>query len=130
MAGRGDSLHLSETLSLLSCIILILIMDSICVLTLNEKLDSLPLKKKLESMHNCSAEDISHLVTAVIPQDRLPLQYLESLSTDNRTVCYRTAMICWIVTGSSIVPREMQFRAVLVYFKKKDIEWWNVSNLI
>jgi len=79
-------------------------MDSICVLTLNEKLDSLPLEKKLESMHNSSAEDISHLVTAVIPQDRLPLQYLESLSTDDRTVCYHTAMICWIVTGSSIVP--------------------------
>ena len=35
-------------------------MDSICVLTLNEKLDSLPLEKKLESMRNCSAEDISH----------------------------------------------------------------------
>src|SRR6266545_3032545 len=69
---------------------------------------------------NCSAEDISHLVTAVIPQDHLPLQYLESLSTDNRTVCYRAAMICRVVTGSSIVPREMQFRAVLVYFKKKD----------
>ena len=79
---------------------------------------------------NCSAEDISHLVTAVIPQDHLPLQYLESLSTDNRTVCYHAAMICRVVTGSSIVPREMQFRAVLVYFKKKDIEWWNVSNLI
>jgi len=94
-------------------------MDSVRVLPLTEKLDSLPLEKKLEPIRNCSAEDISCLVAAVIPPDRLPLRYLENLSTGDRTVCYRAAMICWTVTGS-MVPREMQFRAMLSDFQKRD----------
>src|SRR6266699_3947892 len=50
------------------------------------------------------------------PQDRLPLQYLESLSQEDRTVCYQAAMICWAVTSSTMVPREVQFRVVLSDF--------------
>jgi hypothetical protein len=67
------------------------------------------LDEKLDYFRNCSPEDISGLVTVAIPEDRLPLQYLKSLSNEDRTICYRAAMICWDVTQSTIVPREMQF---------------------
>jgi hypothetical protein len=39
------------------------------------------LDQKLDYFRNCSQEDILGLVTNVIPQHRLPLQYLESLSS-------------------------------------------------
>ena len=78
------------------------------------------LYEKLHYFRNCSSEDILSLVTAVIPQDRLPIQYFESLSNEDRTVCYRAAMICWASTLSTMVPREMQFRVVLSDFQRRD----------
>ena len=76
---------------------------------LNEMLDSLPtLDKKLEALRVWPPQVIEHLVTAGIPQDHLPLQHLGSLSNEERTICYWTVMICWTVTGLTMVPREMQ----------------------
>ena len=89
--------------------------------TLNEILDSFPtLDKKLEALRVCPPQVIEHLVKTGIPQDLLPLQYLESLSNEERTICYRTAMICWTVTGLTMVPREMQFRVVLSDVQRQD----------
>ena len=46
-------------------------MDGVSVPSLNGILASLPtLKKKLDYIRNCSAEDILCLITAVIPHDR------------------------------------------------------------
>jgi hypothetical protein len=78
------------------------------------------LDEKLNYFRKCSQEDILGLVTAVVSKDRLPHQYLESLSNEDRTICYRAAMICWAVTQSTIVPREMQFRVILSDFRKQD----------
>ena len=67
------------------------IMDGISVPSFNGILDSLPtLEKKLDYICNCqcSEEDILHLITAVIPYNCLPLQYLQNLSNRDRTVCY------------------------------------------
>jgi len=80
----------------------------------------LTLYEKLHYFRSCSPEDILSLVTAVIPQDRLLLQYFKSLSNEDRTVCYRAAMICWAVTISTMVPREMQFRVVLSDFQQRN----------
>jgi hypothetical protein len=62
------------------------------------------LYEKLHYFCSCSPEDILSLVTAVIPQDCLPLRYFEGLSNEDRTVCYQAAMICWAVTLSTMVP--------------------------
>lgn len=75
------------------------------------------LNEKLQVIHTCSPGEISDLVSASIPQDRLPLQYLEGLSDEDKTICFRASMICWIVTKSAIIPREMQFQAVLANVK-------------
>ena len=78
------------------------------------------LDEKLSYFRKCSAEDISGLVTVVISEDRLPLQYLKSLSDEDRTICHRAAMICWAVTQSTMVPREMQFQVVLSDVRNQD----------
>ena len=78
------------------------------------------LDEKLDHFHNCSPGDILALVNVTICQDLLPLQYLESLSNEDRTVCYRAAMICWAISSSTILPREMQFRVILTDFRKRD----------
>ncbi|KAH9009895.1 P-loop containing nucleoside triphosphate hydrolase protein [Lactarius hengduanensis] len=47
------------------------------------------------------------------PRSRLPVSFLEALDEDDRLICYRAALICYSVTGSTQVPREMQFKVVL-----------------
>ena len=69
--------------------------------------DTPSLDERLNYFCKCSPEDISGLVTIVIPEDRLPLQYLKSLSSEEKTICYWAAMVCWAVTHSTIVPPEM-----------------------
>ncbi|KAF8873904.1 hypothetical protein CPB84DRAFT_1690523 [Gymnopilus junonius] len=55
-----------------------------------------------------------------IPWDRLPSQFLAGLSEPDRTVCYRASMICWSVSGSKMVPREMQLKVILADWKGRD----------
>jgi len=76
-----------------------------------------------ESFHHyrtCSLAEISHLVATEIPQDQLPLAYLNSLSVDDMTVCFRATMICWVMSKMTMVPREMQLRVVLADVHTKD----------
>ena len=61
----------------------------------------------------CSLAEISNLVATEIPQDWLPLAYLNSLSADDMTVCLRAIMICWMMSKMTMVPREMQLHVVL-----------------
>jgi hypothetical protein len=68
----------------------------------------------------CSPAEISHLVATEIPQDQLPLAYLNSLSADDTTVCLRVTMICWVMSRMKMVPREMQLRVVLADVHAKD----------
>jgi len=76
-----------------------------------------------ESFHHyrtCSIAEISHLVATEIPQDQLPLAYLNSLSVDDKAVCLRATMICWVMSRMTMVPREMQLRVVLADVHAKD----------
>ena len=68
----------------------------------------------------CSAAEISHLVVTKIPQDQLPIAYLNSLSADDKTVCLWAIMICWVMSKMTMVPREMQLRVVLADVHVKD----------
>ena len=74
----------------------------------------------LHLLRNCSPAEISRLVATEIPQDRLPLTYLNSLSEEDRTVCLRVTLICWVISKSTMVPREMQLRVVLADAHAKD----------
>ena len=77
-------------------------------------------KKYFHHYHTCSPSEILHLVATEIPQDQLPLAYLNSLSADNMTVCLRAIMICWVMSKMTMVPREMQLHVVLADVHAKD----------
>ncbi|KAH9017400.1 P-loop containing nucleoside triphosphate hydrolase protein [Lactarius hengduanensis] len=57
----------------------------------------------------CAARLISNLGLC----DRLPGSFLNTLDEDDKDICYRAALMCYSVTGSTQVPREMQLRVVL-----------------
>ena len=82
--------------------------------------DTPSLNEKLSVFRTCPAEEIGRLVSNGIPHERLPAQYLQSLSKEDRTVCFRASMICWTISGSTMVPREMQLRVVLANYHGKD----------
>jgi hypothetical protein len=69
--------------------------------------------KTLQLFRTCSPAEISHLVATEIPQNRLPLTYLNNLSEEDKIVCLRATMICWVISETTMVPREMQLRVVL-----------------
>ena len=69
--------------------------------------------KTLQFFRTCAPAEILHLVVTEIPQDHLPLIYLNSLSEEDKTVCLRATMICWVMSKFTMVPREMQLRVVL-----------------
>jgi len=73
--------------------------------------DTPSLNEKLSVFKTCPAEEIGRLVSN--GHDRLPAQYLQSLSKEDRTVCFRALMICWTISGSTMVPREMQLRVII-----------------
>ena len=77
-------------------------------------------KETLQLFRSCSPAEISRLVTTEIPQDRLPLTYLNSLSEEDKTVCLRATIICWVMSQSTMVPWEMQLRVVLADAHAKD----------
>ena len=79
------------------------------------------LNEKLDYLRKCSPEDISSLVSKAIPQERLPNEYVSTLPDKDKTVCLRAVMICWSVTASRLVPREMQLRVVLADFRGYDV---------
>ncbi|KAI9463684.1 P-loop containing nucleoside triphosphate hydrolase protein [Lactarius psammicola] len=53
-------------------------------------------------------------------RERLPAGFLDTLDEDDLTICYRAAVMCYGVTGSAQVPREMQLKAVLSDYHGKD----------
>jgi hypothetical protein len=83
-------------------------------------MNNAPLNERLSVFRSCLPEEIARLVTTEIPQDQLPLQYLQSLSKEDRTLCFRASMICWSISKSTMVPREMQLRVVLANHHGKD----------
>jgi hypothetical protein len=74
----------------------------------------------LQFFRICSPAEILRLVVTEIPQDLLPLTYLNSLSEEDKTVCLRATMICWVMSKLTMVPREMQLRVVLADVHAKD----------
>jgi len=76
--------------------------------------------KTLQFFRTCSPAEISHLVATEIPQNRLPLTYLNNLSEEDKTVCLWATMICWVISETTMVPREMQLWVVLAGVHAKD----------
>jgi hypothetical protein len=52
--------------------------------------------------------------------DHLPTDFLATLNNKDLAICYQAAIICYGVTGSIQVPCEMQLKAILSDYHKKD----------
>ncbi|KAH9007451.1 hypothetical protein EDB84DRAFT_1572865 [Lactarius hengduanensis] len=73
----------------------------------------LGLRDHLQFLRTCPGDDLERLILNLELCSRLPVSFLEALDEDDRLICYRAALICYSVTGSTQVPREMQFKVVL-----------------
>ena len=71
-------------------------------------------------LRTCPINELMQLITNLRLHEGLPVGFLDLLDEDNRTVCYRTALICYSVTSATQVPREMQLRVVLANLTGKD----------
>lgn len=83
--------------------------------------DTVPeLSERLQSLRTCSGEELAQLVSNLRLVERLPLAFLDGLATEDRITCYRVALLCYCVTLSVQIPREMQLRVVLADQHKQD----------
>lgn len=71
------------------------------------------LSEWLRLMQTCSGDELCDLVYALGLREHLPSGFLDSLNNADLMVCYRAAIICYGITGSVQVPREMQLKAIL-----------------
>lgn len=78
------------------------------------------LSERLQSLRTCSNDELSQLVSNLQLVERLPMTFLNGLAEEDKTLCYRVALLCYCVTLSVQVPREMQLRVVLADQHKKD----------
>jgi len=76
----------------------------------------------LELLRKCSGDYLKDLVHSIGPdiEGRMPKDFLDSLDVGDQVICFRASLICYGVTGSTQVPREMQLRAVLADQHRKD----------
>jgi ATP-dependent helicase YprA (DUF1998 family) len=70
------------------------------------------LEVRLNEIRLLPPDEISCL-SKLLPLERLPFDYLNELSNDDRTTAYRACLLAWAVTGGTQVPRELQLRSCL-----------------
>lgn len=80
----------------------------------------LGLNEHLEYIQTCPPHSLDGLVSNLGLHKRLPVSYLDTLDEDDKATCYRAALICYSVTGSAQVPREMQLRVILANQNRRD----------
>jgi hypothetical protein len=80
----------------------------------------LGLNDHLDFIRTCDLPSLDRLVSNLCLHERLPVSFLDTLEEDDKAVCYRAVLICYSVTGSSQVPREMQLRVVLANQNGRD----------
>jgi hypothetical protein len=78
------------------------------------------LSERLRYLRSCSGDELAQLVSDLCLEERLPRAFLDGLSEEDKTICYRVALLCYCVTLSVQIPREMQLRVVLADQHKKD----------
>jgi hypothetical protein len=84
--------------------------------------DRLELREKLQFIRTCSGEDLGRLIWNLRLHECLPMPFLNALDedSDNRAICYRAALMCYSVTNSAQVPREMQLKVILANRNRRD----------
>ena len=86
------------------------------------------LEAHLEAIKLLSSEEVQDLALRVLPLDRLPLNYLHQLElgdasddrTTDRTTAYWASCLAWVVTGGTLVLRELQLRSCLATDNNQD----------
>lgn len=81
---------------------------------------ALVLNDHLDFLRTCPLHSLDGLVSNLGLHERLPVSFLDTLDEDDKAICYRAALICYSVTGSAQVPREMQLRVVLANQNGRD----------
>lgn len=86
-----------------------------------ETVDTIPdLSERLHSLQTCSGDELAELASNLSLEGRLPLAFLDGLTEEDKTLCYRVSLLCYCVTLTVQIPREMQLRVVLADQHRKD----------
>jgi replicative superfamily II helicase len=80
----------------------------------------LELRDHLNYLQTCPGNELQQLVSNLRLHERLPMAFIDTLDEDDKAICYRAALICYSVTSSTQVPREMQLQVVLANQNGKD----------
>jgi len=74
----------------------------------------------LDRIRTLDASEINRLFYQLIPPSKIPTDYLQGLSGDDRLTARRASLLVWFVTGGTQVPCEAQLRSCLATFNGKD----------
>jgi hypothetical protein len=65
------------------------------------------LHEHVHVLRTCSGGGLEHVISNLRLYDCLPVSFLDTLDKDDKIICYWAALMCYSVTNSTQVPREM-----------------------
>ncbi|KAF9234844.1 P-loop containing nucleoside triphosphate hydrolase protein, partial [Melanogaster broomeanus] len=68
----------------------------------------------------CAALDLLNQTARELIQDRLPTEYLSTLTDNEKVDALRACLIIWILTRGTVVPRVFQLQASLAMLQQRD----------
>ena len=74
----------------------------------------------LHRIRTLDASKINRLFHQLIPPSKIPTDYLQGLSEDDRLTAHHASLLAWFVTGGTQVPREAQLWSCLATFNSKN----------
>jgi hypothetical protein len=80
----------------------------------------LGLCEHLDFIRTCPVLSLILLVSNLQLHGHLLLSFLDTLDESDKIVCYRAALLCYSVTGSTQIPHEMQLKVILAIKNGKD----------
>jgi hypothetical protein len=70
----------------------------------------------LRDIRTLPIHQLQELLASEIPDEQLPLTYLNTLTEDDRTAAHRAILLTWTGTAKEQIPCELQLRAFLATY--------------
>src|SRR6267154_2672542 len=74
----------------------------------------------IQAVREASLEGLDSFARSLI-QEQLPTDYIETLSSKDKTDMLRACLLVYILTATTIVPRQFQLEAILATLNGRDI---------
>ena len=82
--------------------------------------NTLTLARVLDTIRISPPDTLATAFNQMIPPSKVPTEYMNSLSEQDRVTAHRACLLTWFLTSGTQVPRDIQLQSCLATFNGKD----------